>query len=107
MDPHQFMVDTATDVDCVEKLPRPPYDAVRDGPCVEQPTMMGLALDRAMHGSNEGTSSCDPSQRATRAVVDLGAIRHNVRLVRAAVGPGVRLMAMVKANAYGHGAVPV
>jgi alanine racemase len=60
-----------------------------------------------MHGSRERTSSCDSSQRATRAVVDLGAIRHNVRLVRAAVGPGVRLMAMVKANAYGHGAVPV
>src|SRR5881396_3040200 len=49
-----------------------------------------------MHGSRERTSSCDSSQRATRAVVDLGAIRHNVRL-----------MAMVKANAYGHGAVPV
>src|SRR5919108_741560 len=60
-----------------------------------------------MHGSRERTSSCDSSRRATRVVVDLGAIRHNVRLVRAAVGPGVRLMAMVKANAYGHGAVPV
>ena len=60
-----------------------------------------------MHGPRERTSSCDSSQRATRAVVDLGAIRHNVCLVRAAVGPGVRLMAMVKANAYGHGAVPV
>src|SRR5438552_16328465 len=50
---------------------------------------------------------CDPSQRSTRAVVDLGAIRHNVRLLRAVVGPGVRLMAVVKADAYGHGAVPV
>src|SRR5438105_14207584 len=50
---------------------------------------------------------CDPSRRATRAVVDLSAIKHNVRLLRAAVGPGVRLMAVVKANAYGHGAVPV
>jgi alanine racemase len=69
--------------------------------------MVGLAHDRMMHGSRERTSSCDPSRRATRAVVDLGAIRHNVRLVRTAVGPGVRLMAMVKANAYGHGAVPV
>lgn len=47
------------------------------------------------------------SQRATRAVVDLGAITHNLRLVRAAVGPRVEIMAVVKANAYGHGAPPV
>src|SRR5437764_1225680 len=101
------MVDAAADLDAVETLPRPSYDAVRGGPCLEQPTMVGLAHDHRMHGSRERTSSCDPSRRATRVVVDLGAIRHNVRLVRATVGPGVRLTAMVKANAYGHGAVPV
>jgi len=37
--------------------------------------------------------------------VDLGAIRHNVRQVRSLVGEGVRVMAVVKADAYGHGAV--
>src|SRR5437764_796173 len=95
------MVDAAADLDVVATPPRPSYDAVRGGPCLEQPTMVSLAHDRLMHGAY------DPSRRATRAVVDLGAIRHNVRLVRAAIGPGVRLMAMVKANAYGHGAVPV
>ncbi len=47
------------------------------------------------------------SRRVTRAVVDLGAIRHNVRLLRGMVGPGVGLMAVVKADAYGHGAAPV
>lgn len=47
------------------------------------------------------------SHRATRAVVDLDAITHNVRLLRGLLDPGVRLMAVVKANAYGHGAVPV
>ena len=42
----------------------------------------------------------------TWAEVDLGAIRHNVRvLMRRA--RGARLMAVVKADAYGHGAVPV
>lgn len=46
------------------------------------------------------------SQRATRAIVDLGAIAHNVRLLRAAA-PGAALLAVVKANGYGHGAVPV
>jgi alanine racemase len=34
-------------------------------------------------------------------------IENNVRLVRDRIGPNVRLMAVVKANAYGHGAVTV
>jgi alanine racemase len=38
--------------------------------------------------------------------VDLEAIRHNVRLLRAAA-PGAELMAVVKADGYGHGMVPV
>jgi alanine racemase len=37
--------------------------------------------------------------------VDLGAIRHNVRTLKRRAG-GALLMAVVKANAYGHGAVP-
>ena len=41
------------------------------------------------------------------AEVDLGAIRHNVRQLRARLREGVRLAAVVKANAYGHGIVPV
>ena len=40
------------------------------------------------------------------ATVDLSAIRHNLRQVRARA-PGSRVMAAVKADAYGHGAVPV
>lgn len=46
------------------------------------------------------------SYRVTRAVVDLGAIAHNARLLRGAA-PRAALLAVVKANAYGHGAVPV
>ena len=42
--------------------------------------------------------------RPTVAVVDLDAVRHNVRAVRP---PETDLMAVVKANGYGHGAVPV
>jgi alanine racemase len=42
--------------------------------------------------------------RPTDAVVDLSAIRHNV----SSIAPhSAELMAVVKANAYGHGAVPV
>ncbi|MEG0375180.1 MAG: alanine racemase, partial [Raoultibacter sp.] len=39
--------------------------------------------------------------------VDLSAIRHNMTIARQAVGRGKRIMAVVKADAYGHGAVKV
>ncbi|MFF1959627.1 alanine racemase [Streptomyces sp. NPDC058220] len=42
-----------------------------------------------------------------RAEVDLAALRGNVRALRARVGPGTALMAVVKSDAYGHGMVPV
>ncbi len=45
--------------------------------------------------------------RPTYAEIDLAAIRHNIGQIRAAVGPAVKLIAVVKANAYGHGAVKV
>ncbi|WP_079169653.1 alanine racemase [Streptomyces sp. CC77] len=42
------------------------------------------------------------------AEIDLGALRANVRGLRARVAPqGARVMAVVKADGYGHGAVPV
>ena len=45
------------------------------------------------------------SQSLIRAVVDTGALRHNLRQARRAA-PGSRVMAVIKANAYGHGIVP-
>ena len=45
------------------------------------------------------------SQRPTRIVVDLDALSHNLRAIRAHVG--VPVMGIVKANAYGHGLVRV
>ncbi|GHB93804.1 alanine racemase [Thermomonas carbonis] len=45
------------------------------------------------------------SQRPSRIVVDLDAIGHNLQAIRARVG--VPVMGIVKANAYGHGLVPV
>ena len=50
------------------------------------------------HGQGRGY----PSQ----AVVDLAAIRHNLGVLRAAA-PGALQLATVKANAYGHGLLPV
>lgn len=43
---------------------------------------------------------------AGRAVVDLGAVRANVERLREVAGPA-QVMAVVKADAYGHGLVPV
>lgn len=40
------------------------------------------------------------------ASIDLAALRHNLARVRA-MSSGARIMAVVKADAYGHGAVPV
>ncbi len=39
--------------------------------------------------------------------VDLDALRANFLAIRQHVGPGVRVMAVVKSDAYGHGLVPV
>src|SRR6185369_3470091 len=43
--------------------------------------------------------------RPTWAEISLDALAANFRLVKNEVGPGVNVMAVVKANAYGHGAV--
>lgn len=39
--------------------------------------------------------------------IDLAALRHNVAQLRHRLGPGTALMAVVKADAYGHGAATV
>jgi alanine racemase len=43
----------------------------------------------------------------TQVEINLGALRSNVQRVRAALRPGTELMFVVKADAYGHGLVPV
>ena len=48
----------------------------------------------------------EASLRPTRAEILLDAIGHNFRVVRAAAA-GRRVLAVVKADAYGHGVVPV
>ena len=48
-----------------------------------------------------------PTIRPTRAVVDLAAVRHNLDFIRRRVGPQCGIMAVVKADAYGHGMVGV
>ncbi|HKY03539.1 MAG TPA: alanine racemase [Blastocatellia bacterium] len=43
-------------------------------------------------------------RRPTWAEIDLGNLVHNFSVMRGAIGPGVAIMAAVKADAYGHGA---
>ena len=47
------------------------------------------------------------AERSTWAEIDLSAIRHNIGVTRQLVGAGVEIMAVVKADAYGHGSVAV
>ncbi len=44
--------------------------------------------------------------RPTVIEVELAALAHNVALLRSRLAPGVKLLAVVKADAYGHGAIP-
>ena len=48
-----------------------------------------------------------PQRRWSWVEIDLSAIRNNVAVAKRRFSPGTRLMAVVKANAYGHGAVQV
>ena len=45
--------------------------------------------------------------RRTWAEIDLDALAHNYRRLRRHIGPDVRFLGVVKADAYGHGAVQV
>ena len=55
------------------------------------------------YGSRYKTSNVN----LTWAEIDLDAIAHNTRELKRLIGEKTELMAVVKANGYGHGAVPV
>jgi alanine racemase len=70
-------------------------------------------MGRTLRPLGHPTAPADPRRRAldqlirpTRAEIDLDALGHNLAAVRALAGPA-GVMAVVKANAYGHGAVIV
>ena len=48
-----------------------------------------------------------PKGRPTRCYIDHAALRWNLRQIKKLVGRRVKILSMVKANAYGHGAVEV
>ena len=45
--------------------------------------------------------------RDTQMIVDLDRIGENVRLINEMAGPATAIMAVIKANGYGHGAVGI
>ena len=49
----------------------------------------------------------DHSRSRAWTEVDLSCLQHNARVLRSCLPPGCELMPAVKADAYGHGAVPV
>ncbi len=49
----------------------------------------------------------DRPARPTWLHIDMDAVAHNVRRIKEIIGPEVEMMAVVKANAYGHGAIAV
>ncbi|MFV0351362.1 MAG: alanine racemase [Oscillospiraceae bacterium] len=59
-----------------------------------------LAIKRLSPNTNIG-------QPRAAAYIHLPALGHNVRQINACMQPGCKLMAVVKTNAYGHGAVQV
>lgn len=54
---------------------------------------------------NAYESTMNFTRRAVWAQIDLDAAAHNMRQIRKHVGPDVKISAVVKANAYGHGSV--
>ncbi|HMF39245.1 MAG TPA: alanine racemase [Polyangia bacterium] len=77
-------------------------------------TLQGLASKPRVAGTaTEGTlvpfAEVDirTSIRPTVAEIDLGAVQRNLSRFRRVIGPSVAVFGVVKADAYGHGAVPV
>lgn len=61
----------------------------------------------ALSGKMDINAARIAARRPTFVEVDLDCIRHNVRTFQNLLQPGTQLMAIVKADAYGHGAVRV
>lgn len=64
-------------------------------------------MSDSSHPSSGTARSPRRPSAASWVEVDLAAVRHNVRVLKEVLGPGRFLWGVVKAQAYGHGAVPV
>ena len=59
--------------------------------------------------ARDGPSAAREPMRGYRvwAEIDLAALRHNINTIRRALEPRTKIMAVAKADAYGHGALPI
>jgi len=64
-------------------------------------------MNHRSHHRRTSDSRVRQPRSASWVEVDLGAVRHNLRVLCDLIGPACSVWAVVKANAYGHGAVPV
>jgi alanine racemase len=65
-----------------------------------------MMLDEGTEDDHLVAGDLEPfAQRPTWAEIDLDALASNFQTVRERVGPGIKVMAVVKSDAYGHGAV--
>lgn len=71
------------------------------------PSIPSLATTPLAEADSAAALPLSHDRRPTRAVVDLAALRHNIAWLRRRIGPDRALIAVVKADAYGHGMLPV
>src|SRR5215210_732147 len=65
-----------------------------------------MMLDASTEDDHLVAGDLEPfAQRPTWAEIDLDALAFNFQTVRERVGPDIKVMAVVKSDAYGHGAV--
>jgi len=69
--------------------------------------MCAVAWRRPTIEARLESAGLPPLPRTAWLEIDLDAIRGNLDLLRRMAGPGVKVRPVVKADAYGHGAVPV
>lgn len=68
---------------------------------------IGTTVKCGVEGRMKDTAyTVDTATRRTWAEIDLDALAHNLRALRTVLSPSCRIMAVVKADAYGHGLVP-
>ena len=53
------------------------------------------------------TKTIDWEQQRAWVEIDLSALKHNVRQLQSLLAPDIKIMAVVKADAYGHGAIDI
>ena len=58
-------------------------------------------------GRNMGTDTCKDEHRRIRAEISLSALDRNLEVMSRHLTSGTRICAVVKADAYGHGSVPL